>query len=227
MPDTDGTDPVSKRPFSADAFHRWRKYYPYCGGLLGDLVPHRLHPLMLATGSPEFPTRVVSIGTKNCHTDRLTPGTPERDVPEHVQLTAEFPSGAIITISSSTVNSKSPGFVIYGHKATMEIGNLGERLKVVPERDFTEEIDEIDMAGLQPAEDIRVHEKNWFECIRNGKQPNAGIDLAIRVQTVISLAEMSERLKSSCLFDEKTRKITDGNGKVVKPLTYGSIPGMS
>jgi predicted dehydrogenase len=219
--------PVSKRPFSADAFHRWRKYYPYCGGLLGDLVPHRLHPLMLATGSPEFPTRVVSIGTKNCHTDRLTPGTPERDVPEHVQLTAEFPSGAIITISSSTVNSKSPGFVIYGHKATMEIGNLGERLKVVPERDFTEEIDEIDMAGLQPAEDIRVHEKNWFECIRNGKQPNAGIDLAIRVQTVISLAEMSERLKSSCLFDEKTRKITDGNGKVVKPLTYGSIPGMS
>src|SRR5262245_14818184 len=98
--------PVSKRPFSADAFHRWRKYYPYCGGLLGDLVPHRLHPLMLATGSPEFPTRVVSIGTKNCHTDRNTPDTPERDVPEHVQLTAEFPNGALITISSSTVNAK-------------------------------------------------------------------------------------------------------------------------
>jgi predicted dehydrogenase len=82
--------PVSRRPFSADAFHRWRKYYPYCGGLLGDLVPHRLHPLMLATGKPEFPTRVVSIGTKNIHTDRNTPDTPERDVPEHVQLTAEY-----------------------------------------------------------------------------------------------------------------------------------------
>jgi len=219
--------PVSARPFSADAFHRWRKYYPYCGGLLGDLVPHRLHPLMLATGSPEFPTRVVSIGTRNVHTDRLTPGTPERDVPEHVQLTAEFPSGAIITISSSTVNAKSPGFVIYGHKGTMEIGNLGERLKIVPEREFSEEIEELDMAGLQPSEDLRVHEKNWFDCIRNGKQPNAGIDLAIRVQTVISLAEMSERLKMACLFDEKTRKITDGTGKEVKPLTYGSIPGMS
>jgi len=219
--------PVSARPFSADAFHRWRKYYPYCGGLLGDLVPHRLHPLMLATGKPEFPNRVVSIGTKNVHTDRKTPGTPERDVPEHVQLTAEYPSGMIITISSSTVNSKSPGFVIYGHQATMEIGNLGERLKVVPEKDWSEEIDEIDMAGLQPAEDIRVHEKNWFDCIRSGKQPNAGIDLAIRVQTVISLAEMSERLKTACLFDEQTRKVTDGTGKEIKPLTYGSIPGQS
>ena len=219
--------PVSARPFSADAFHRWRKYYPYCGGLLGDLVPHRLHPLMLATGNPQFPTRVVSIGTRNVHTDRLTPGTPERDVPEHVQLTAEFPTGEIITISSSTVNAQSPGFVIYGHKGTMELGNLGERLKVTPEREFSEEIDPINISGLQPAEDIRVHEKNWFDCIRNGKQPNAGIDLAIRVQTVISLAEMSERLKTACMFDEKTRKVTDGTGKEIKPITYGSIPGLS
>ena len=215
--------PVSKRPFSADAFHRWRKYYPYCSGLLGDLVPHRLHPLVLASGNPEFPKRVMSIGTKNVHTDRNTPGTPERDVPEHVQLTAEFPSGFMITVTCSTVNAKSPGFVIYGHKATLELGNLGERYKLIPERNFTEEIDPAEVSGLQPAEDIRVHEKNWFDCIRNGNQPNAGIDLAIKVQTVISLAEMSDRLNITCVFDEKTRKVTTGDGKPVEPLSYGTV----
>ena len=215
--------PVSKRPFSADAFHRWRKYYPYCSGLLGDLVPHRLHPLVLASGNPEFPKRVMSMGTKNVHTDRNTPGTPERDVPEHVQLLAEFPSGFMITVTCSSVNAKSPGFVIYGHKATLELGNLGERYKLVPERNFTEEIDPAEVSGLQPAEDIRVHEKNWFDCIRNGKQPNAGIDLAIKVQTVISLAEMSDRLNITCLFDEKTRKVTTGDGKPVEPLSYGTV----
>ena len=52
--------------------------------------------------------------------------------------------------------------------------------------------------------------------------PNANIDLAIRVQTVISLAEMSERLKVACLFDEKTRKVKDGAGKEIPILTYGS-----
>jgi predicted dehydrogenase len=216
---------VSKRPFSADAFHRWRKYYPYCGGLLGDLVPHRLHPLMLATGKPEFPKRVVSIGVKHVHTDLKKPA-PERDVPEHVQLTAEFPSGYMITISSSTVNAKSPGFVIYGHQATLELGDAGNRLRLIPEKPFTEEIDEAELTGLQH-EDIRVHEKNWFDCIRSGKLPNANIDLAIRVQTVISLSEMAERLKATCLFDEKSRKITDGNGKEIKPITYGSIKGLS
>jgi len=222
--------PVKKRvdykanpALAADHFHRWRKYYQYCGGLLGDLAPHRLHPLMLASGNPEFPVRVTSIGSKNVHTDKNTPGTPERDVPEHVQLSAEFPSGYMLTVTCSTVNAKSPGFVIYGHKATLNLADQGQSFDLLPERDFTEEIDPELVKGLQP-EDIRVHEKNWFDCIRSGKQPNAGIELAIRVQTVISLAEMAERLKTTCLFDEKTRKITDGSGKELPMITYGTLP---
>jgi predicted dehydrogenase len=212
----------NKIPFNADHFHRWRKYYPYCGGLLGDLMPHRLHPLMLASGNPEFPKRVTSIGTKNVHTDKNTPGTPERDVPEHVQIAAEFPSGHLLTAVCSTVNAKGPNFTIHCHKATFNVADQGQSYEVLPERDFVEELDPIVEKGLQH-EDIRVHEKNWFDCIRANKQPNAGIDLAIRVQTVISLAEMSERLKMACLFDEKTRKITDGTGKEVPAITYGTL----
>ena len=215
---------VKTRPaFSAEDFHRWRKYYRYCAGALGDLVPHRLHPLMLASGSPEFPSRVNCIGTHNVHADLSVPGTPEREVAEHVQFLAEFPSGYLITITVSTVNAKSPGFVLYSHKATLEVGTSGEVVKLLPEREFAEEIDPDTFQGLQ-AEDIRVHEKNWFECIRSGKQPNANADLAIRVQTVISLAEMSDRLKTTCLFDEKARKITDASGKEVAAITYGTLP---
>jgi predicted dehydrogenase len=213
----------NRTPFSADAFHRWRKYYPYCAGVIGDLAPHRLHPLMLASGNPEFPVRVTSIGTRNVHADKNTPDTRERDIPEHQQILAEFPSGYMITLTCSTVNAKSPGFVIYGHKATLNIGSSGERVEVVPEKDFSEEIDPDDIKGLQ-AEDLRVHEKNWFDCIRNGKTPNASVDLAVRVQTVLSLAEMSQRLNVTCLFDEKTRKITTGEGREIEPITYGTLP---
>lgn len=224
-------------PFSADHFHRWRKYYPYCGGLFGDLVPHRLHPLMIATGHPEFPIRVTAMGTRSVGTDKNTPGTPMRDVAEHIQLSAEFPSGAIINVTSSTVNARSPGFVIYGHKATLEIGDSGNTIKMIPERAFAgnfegltdaerKELGIDTITGLQH-EDIRVHEKNWFDCIRSGKEPNAGIDLAVRVQTVISLAEMADRMNITCLFDEKTRTIKDGNGKVIPAMTYGSVPGLS
>ena len=215
---------IKERPaFSAEDFHRWRKYYRYCAGALGDLVPHRLHPLMLASGSPEFPSRVNCIGTHNVHSDLSVPGTPEREVAEHVQFLAEFPSGYLITITVSTVNAKSPGFVLYSHKATLEVGTSGEVVKLLPEREFAEEIDPDTFSGLQP-EDIRMHEKNWFESIRANKQPNANADLAIRVQTVISLAEMSDRLKTTCLFDEKNRKITDGSGKEIAAISYGTLP---
>ena len=105
----------------------------------------------------------------------------------------------------------------------MNIGSSGERIELVPEKEYAEEIDPETFTGMQP-EDIRVHEKNWFDCIRSGAKPNGNIDLAIRVQTVISLAEMSDRLKMTCLFDEKTRKVTDGSGNEVKPITYGTLP---
>jgi len=219
-----GPNVKTRDTFSPEQFNRWRKYYRYCAGALGDLVPHRLHPLMLASGEPQFPARVTCIGTHNVHSDLAVPGTPEREIPEHVQFLAEFPSGYMITVTVSTVNAKSPGFVLYTHKATLEVGTSGEVVKLLPEREFSEEdINPETFSGLQP-EDIRVHEKNWFDCIRSNKQPNANIDLAIRVQTVISLAEMSDRLKTACLFDEKTRKITDGSGKEITSITYGTLP---
>jgi len=209
-----------KKQFSADDYFRWRKYYPYCAGLLSDLFPHKLHPYMLATGNPQFPVRVACIGTRKVETDKLTPDTRLRDSPEIAQLIAEFPTGMVMHITSSTVNEVGTQEMIRGHKATLTMaGNL---VQLKPERPFTEEIDP-ETSEAFAAESIPAHHKNWFDCIRSGKAPNANIDLAIKVQTVISLGEMSDRLKTVCLFDENTRKITNGDGKVIPAITYGTL----
>jgi len=212
--------PVKRRvAFNADHYFRWRKYYPYCAGLLGDLFPHRLHPLMLATGNPEFPSRVVALGTKAILTDKNTPETWIRDVPENMQCLAEFPSGLTLLVTSSTVNEQGLPSVMRGHKATLYFS--GNRVELKPEKPFADEVDPETYNGLTPGEDLSVHETNWFNSIRANKQPNCGIDLAVKVQTVISLAEMSNRLNANCVFDEKTRKITTGpDGKELKPLNY-------
>lgn len=210
-------------PFTPDHYFRWRKFYPYCAGLLGDLVPHRLFPLVLATGKPEFPKRVACIGTKVVYPDKNTDGALERQVPEHSEILAEFPSGYSLVIVTSTIASRSPGFVIYGHHASLEIGTSGERISLMPEKEFGDEVDPDSFEGLQPIEDIGVHHKNWFDSIRHDKEPNANIDLALKVQTVISLAEMSDRLGAACLYDEKTRKITTAGGQEIKAITYGTL----
>ena len=85
------------------------------------------------------------------------------------------PSGYILTATCSTVNAKSPGFVIYGHKATLNVADQGQSFDLLPERWASEEVEPMQVKGLQP-EDIRVHEKNWFDCIRSGKAPNGNIE---------------------------------------------------
>ncbi|MEI7733038.1 MAG: Gfo/Idh/MocA family oxidoreductase [Verrucomicrobiota bacterium] len=213
-----------KAEFDVDDYFRWRKYYRYCAGLLGDLFPHKLHPYMLATGNPEFPTRVSAIGTRKVETDKKTPGTPMRDVPEIIQLIAEFPSGMVMHITSSSVNEQGTQEMIRGQKGSLYLG--GNKVDLKPEKPFTEEIDP-ESFGPFPAESIPAHHKNWFGAIRGTEKGNCSVDLAVRVQTVVSLGEMSDRLGMMCHFDEKTRKITDGAGKEIQAITYGWKDGLS
>ena len=170
---------------------------------------------------------MVALGNKKIPTDISTPGTPERDVPEQIQLIAEFPSGLnILLVTTSTINQVGLPSIIRGQKATLYMG--GNRIELKPEPPFSEDIDPEVFDHLEPSgEKIDEMEKNWFSCIRNGSLPLANINLAVRVQTVISLAEMSERLNTMCVYDEATRKITTGKGKdarEVAPITYGTLP---
>ncbi|MEX0599936.1 MAG: Gfo/Idh/MocA family oxidoreductase [Rhodothermales bacterium] len=205
--------PVSDRPFSADEYHRWRKYFPYCAGILGDLLAHRIHPLMLATGAPEFPTRVACLGTRKITTDR--------DVADNTQVLAEFPNGLTIMVIGSTVNEQGLEQVIRGHEGTLYFG--GNTVELRPERPFADLVDAVSHDNVQPGVSVPAHINNWLTAIREDGQPSGNIDLAIRAQTVISLAEMSERLGEMLYFDEKTREVTTGSGRKIEPITYGTL----
>jgi predicted dehydrogenase len=214
--------PVRERiPFNTEHFLRWQKYHAYSCGL-GTMQSSRLYAMMLASGKPEYPARVNCVSTRNIQSD--LPTAPEREVPEHLQLQAEFPSGWILHITCSTVAAKSSECMLYGHKAAVKLGWGGESVELIPEKEFAHETAAETFEKLQP-DDLSVHHKNWFDCIRSGKRPNADIELALKVQTVISLAEMSDRLKITCLFDGESRRITDGTGREITPITYGTMRG--
>ena len=203
------------RPFSPDHYHRWRKYLPYCAGLLGDLFPHRLHPLLLMTGNPEFPTRVVCTGTRKISTDR--------DVNDTTHMLAEFPSGYTLFVVSTTVNGQGLEDVVRGSKAVLKTTVGANKVELTPERPFSDEIDAQTFDNLTPGEGIKYHEQNWFDCIRANKLPNASIDLGIRVQTIIGMAEVAERYGIAAYWDAKNRRITDSSGKEYR-INYRTEP---
>ena len=193
----DGEQP--ERDDSGARFSRYRKYDDYSAGILGDLMPHKLHPFLIASGNPEYPTRVMCIGTQ---LDK------NREVDDLVQVVAEFPSGWSMLFVGSTVNEQGMQDMVRGHKATIYFGN---GVEVRPERPYAEEVEGGTIAVEGPTfENHENHENDWLLSIRTGKVPNCNIDLATKVQTIISLAEMSARTGKAMNFDAKTRKVTAG-----------------
>ena len=192
-----------KRAWDPDRFFRWRKFWDYGNGIIGDLWPHRLHPLMIAMNNMDFPHRVVCLGANIMHTDKGF--GEERDVADATQMIAEFPSGAMIYLAGSTVNELGPEDLIRGNKACMFFG--GGKVQILPQRPFADEIEQADLPVVGPGEDQREHHRNLIKCIREGGTPNCDIDLGLRVQTIVSMAEMSYRQSTMALFDASKQKL--------------------
>ncbi len=210
---------AKKFTFDPQRYFSWHKFYTYNSGILGNLLSHTFLPLLLATGNPEFPRRVTCTGTRKVSTDR--------EITDTTHLLAELPGGLTLCVAGSTVNEQGLAEIIRGRKATLYFATGQNGVQLRPERPFGEEIEALEFKDSGPVGSLARLEKNFFDCIRSGATPVATIDLAIRAHTILALAEMSERLSLTLLFDEKTRTIKTGDGKVIPAITYDSVVPMS
>lgn len=211
---------ANKIDFNREHYHRWRKYLPYCAGILGDLLAHMIHPLVIAANITEFPTRVVCIGNNKVTQAMLGPD--DRSVTDNTQLLAEFPSGLCMLIAGSTVNEQGIGQVIRGHEATLYFG--GNSVELRPERPFADLVDQESHENLEPGPHIPAHVANLFDAIRNDTNTNGNINVALITQAIISMAEASERYGESIYLDPATRTFHTGTGTKLEVPTYGTFP---
>lgn len=200
-----------ERPYNADRYFRFRKYWDYSGGISTDLHFHTIAPFHLAIKN-EFPTRVVGMGGIWVHND-------EREVPDTFLTAADYPSKFSLTIQSSQANNVGPQNLIRGQQATMYCGGDWEEaelgcLRVVPQEPFKKEFkdkwgkDEIVVPGIKNEGDLK-HIDNFFECVRSRKQPNCPAELAGRVVAVTDLSVRSYRQGKMYYFDPEKEAILD------------------
>src|SRR3984893_10690370 len=97
--------PATKRPYDADRYFRFRKYWDYSGGIATDLFYHVVAPLNICWPEPQFPLRVSALGG-------IWEFKDEREVPDTFNLIADFPQEHSLVLSSSMANSKHiPGLI--------------------------------------------------------------------------------------------------------------------
>lgn len=174
------TGPRGRQPWDPEVYARWRRYRRYSTGIIGDLLVHRLTPLM-QTLDAGWPVRVTAAG------GHLVDKAMENH--DHVNITIEFESGHIMVAVGSTANEVGLETMIRGHRANLYLG--GRTLTLRPERIYAEEIDEQTIEGenLGGTQDLlRMH---WIEIIRTREAPLSDIELGTQVMVAVDLASRS------------------------------------
>jgi hypothetical protein len=136
---------------------------------------------------------------------------------------AEFPSGLTFVIAGTTVNEQGLPDIIRGRKATVYLAASANQAQLKPEKLFAEEMDAEEFSDPAPYGKIENLHRNFYDCIRSGGVPYCNAELAVKANTVLALAEMSERLGIVAFYDEKTRTIRNGEGKVVPAMNYDTV----
>ncbi|HUQ90076.1 MAG TPA: Gfo/Idh/MocA family oxidoreductase [Bryobacteraceae bacterium] len=208
--------PAQKRPFDADRFFRFRKYWDYSGGIATDLFFHVVAPMNICWGEPQFPSKVMASGGIYAF--------PDREVPDTFHLIAEYAKGFSVVLSSSMANSQHIPGLIRGKEASLIMVEHGRfegaapHITVRPDRAASKQY--LEKFGKEeikiPVENVdtmRTHVGNFLDCMRTRKKPTLDVETAAHAQVLISAAVQSYRQGKVLYFDESKWKLSDKPAK--------------
>jgi len=225
-PDKDGEDYVNWDWYQAAArnrhewkdggpqrFFRFRKYWDYSGGIATDLFFHVMAPLNICWPEPEFPWRASGMGGIYVFDDG-------REVPDTFMLSADYPSGHSVVLTSSMANATHIPGLIRGHEGTIVMVEHGQfegstpYISVRPEerlRDVAEAFER-----KWGSREYRIatrerpsHMQNFFDSIRSRQEPVLSARKGYHVQVAITLAVESYRQGRVMYFDVEKQRPTD------------------
>jgi predicted dehydrogenase len=189
-------------PYNPEHFFRFRKYWPYNGGVATDLLYHKLAPLLLAISGPdgEYPLRVNASGGLYVEKDG-------RDIPDTLILTIDYPSEYSIFLISTLTNDTQIPDRIYGKHGTLEFGAGDPELRVNGE--FAPEFKQMNQ-GYTEVRLARQERKdmkgNFVDVIRGNGKLHCNAELGAATMVAIRLGVEAYRQRKTMVWDSEQEK---------------------
>jgi predicted dehydrogenase len=200
-----------KIAWNPEHFFRFRKYWPYNGGVATDLLYHMLAPLLISISgnNGEFPRRANANGGLYILKDG-------REIPDVFLMNVDYPSEFTVNLTSVLTNDTPVPTRIYGQFGTIEIANDSDRagqggdMTVTGNGDYVREFKELNRGytrvtlAQDPRQDLRG---NFFDCIRNGGVPFCNVDLGTATMVAIKMGVESYRQSKTMLWDAERQRL--------------------
>ncbi len=196
------TGPAPERPFNPNRFHyNWHWNWDYGTGELGNNGIHALDVARLVLGL-DAPTRITSGGGKYFYDD-------DQKTPDTQVSVFDFP-GTCLTWehriwSKTGAEGESFGIIFYGEKGTLIFDKNGWHV--------TDGVEASDKAG----EAEKPHLRNFLDCVKDRKRPNADIEEGHKSTRLCHLGNIAYRIGRVLRFDGATETIA-GDAEASKLL---------
>jgi predicted dehydrogenase len=186
--------PAPERKFNPNRWHyKWRWNWDYGTGEIGNNGVHGLDILRWVIGL-DAPTRVTAGGGMLFFDD-------DQQTPDTMAVTFDFPGTTVVwehrVWSKTGMEDDSFGMRIYGEKGTLVFDKDGWHVQ------------DGDAASDKEAEFEQAHKRNFLDCIKDGKKPNADIEEGHKSTRLCHLGNIAYRVGRALRFDAHTETIVD------------------
>ncbi len=184
----------NKNRFGVDPkqFSFFRYFWDYAGGMMTDWGIHLLDIVQMAYNEIE-PTAITALGGKFYLRDN-------RETPDTLNVTYEYPNGMIAIYETRESNSQSMfnkgyGILFHGTEGTLFVDRAGYQL--VPERGSALGAVEVQRSN----EALDAHWQNFLDCIKSRKRPVSDIEIGHHSTTTAILGNVAYRSKRRIDWD--------------------------
>jgi predicted dehydrogenase len=174
-----------EQPFDPLRFTKWRWFWDFGGGHLTDLFSHYCDVIHWYMGQ-DSPKMAQAMGGRNA--------LPAFECPDTINASYEY-SGFNVVYDGSLVGSLEGGNIVFrGSNAMLKINRDG--FAVYPERvvpfEKTQYPDPV-IAMRSLGDGTVDHVKNFFDCVRSRKTPNADVRSAVAAARAAHLGNLAYR----------------------------------
>lgn len=211
-------------PFDARKYVEYRLFWPYSSGIPGQWMCHQIDTVHWFSGLPH-PRSVVANGgiymwkdgRKNADTLTVVMDYgPLNDLSSGFQVvyTSRFHNSAggvkeIYYSNAGELNLDTNTISPNGGLRTAEAAAMGMKENLLPERTLEgEKIETSANTGSDPQ--TNAHVRNWMECIRSRREPNAPVEAGYRHAIACVMTNAAYRTGEKVTFDEKKQEVRAG-----------------